>query len=226
MTIDPNHVIETYGYWGIAGIVALESMGIPLPGETILIAAAAWAGLTHHLRIELVITAAAAGAIVGDFIGFQIGRQIGCPLLLRYGTRIGLTEPRLKLAQYFFRRHGGKVVFFGRFIAVLRALAALLAGTNQMSWRRFLLFNALGGISWATAFGVLAYLFGTSISRIADEIGIAFPILAVTAAVIGLVLVKRYEQRLILEAEKALPGPLCGPHLHRKRRNGAGPSKS
>jgi membrane protein DedA with SNARE-associated domain len=176
MTIDPNHVIATYGYWGIAGIVGLESMGIPLPGETILIAAA-WAGITHQLRLELVIAAAAAGAIVGDFIGFQIGRQIGCPFLLRYGPHIGLTEPRLKLAQYFFRRHGGKVVFFGRFVAVLRTLAAISAGINQMSWWRFLLFNALGGITWATVFGVLAYLFGTSISGIADEIGIVFPML-------------------------------------------------
>jgi len=111
MITEATRFIADYGYWGIAGVVGLESMGIPLPGETILIAAAAWAAFSHQLSIELVIAAAAGGAIVGDSLGYLIGRRIGFPLLLRYGARIGATEARLKVGQYLFLRHGGKVVF-------------------------------------------------------------------------------------------------------------------
>jgi membrane protein DedA with SNARE-associated domain len=208
MNVDPSQLIASYGYWGIAGVVGLESMGVPLPGETVLIAAATWAGLTHQLRIEFVIAAAAAGAIIGDSIGFWIGRQIGFPLLLRHGHYIGLTEPRLKLGQYLFLRHGGKVVFFGRFVALLRTLAAFLAGVNRMSWPRFLAFNASGGIVWATVFGVGGYVFGTSLHPVTGHLGIALLVLGVMAAVAGLIFVRRHEQRLLIDAESALPGPL------------------
>ena len=212
MTIDATRFIADYGYWGLAGVVGLESMGIPLPGETMLIAAATWAALTHQLSIELVIAAAAAGAIVGDSIGFLIGRQIGFPLLLRYGARIGMTEARLKVGQYLFLRHGAKVVFFGRFIALLRTLAALLAGINQMPWPRFLFFNASGGIVWATVFGVGAYMFGNVLHRLTGPLAIVFAILGAAAALTGFVLARRHEQRLLAEAERALPGPLARPH--------------
>jgi membrane protein DedA with SNARE-associated domain len=119
------HLIAPYGYWTVGGIIALESMGLPLPGEATLVAAAVYAATTHHLNIWLVIAAAATGAIVGDNIGYWIGREIGYPLLLRYGHYVYLTEARIKLGQYLFFRHGGKIVFFGRFVAVLRALAAI-----------------------------------------------------------------------------------------------------
>jgi membrane protein DedA with SNARE-associated domain len=125
------HLIATYGYWTVGGIIALESMGLPLPGEATLIAAAVYAATTHHLNIWLVIAAAATGAIVGDNIGYWIGREIGYRLLLRYGHYVYLTEARIKLGQYLFFRHGGKIVFFGRFVAVLRALAAILAGRQS-----------------------------------------------------------------------------------------------
>jgi membrane protein DedA with SNARE-associated domain len=132
-----SHLISAYGYWVVGGVVALESIGIPVPGETALVAAAIYAATTQELNIWLVIVAAACGAIFGDNIGMAIGREIGYRLLTRYGPRIGLSERRIKLGQYLFRRHGGKVVFFGRFVAVLRALAAFLAGANCMPWRRF-----------------------------------------------------------------------------------------
>src|SRR5579875_484024 len=127
-----SHLLSTYGYWAVLIFVAIESTGIPFPGETMLLAAAIYAGTTHHLQIWFVIAAAAAGAILGDNLGFWVGREGGFRLLRRFGRRVGLNERKLKLGMYLFRRHGGKVVFFGRFVAVLRAWAAFLAGTNCM----------------------------------------------------------------------------------------------
>ena len=153
-TSDLLHLLNTYGYWAVLVFVAIESTGIPFPGETMLLVAAIYAGTTHRLSIALVIAAAASGAILGDNLGFWIGREGGYRLLRRYGRYIRLEERRLKLGQYLFMRHGGKVVFFGRFVAVLRAWAAFLAGTNRMPWAPFLIYNALGGIIWATLYGL------------------------------------------------------------------------
>ena len=149
-TTDLQHFLVTYGYWAVFVFVAIESIGIPFPGETMLLVAAIDAGTTHQLSIVLVIIAATCGAILGDNLGFWIGREGGYRLLRRYGRYIGFNERRVKLGLYLFRKHGGKIVFFGRFVAVLRAWAAFLAGVNRMQWSRFLLFNALGGVSWAT----------------------------------------------------------------------------
>src|SRR3954470_8214198 len=144
-----THLIATHGYWLVATIVALESMGLPLPGETVLVTAAIYAGTTHELNIGVLVAAAAVGATLGDNVGFWVGRRFGYRLLLRHGDRVGLTVRRIKLGQFIFERHGGAVVFFGRFIALLRVLAALLAGVNCMRWWRFLFFNAVGGVTWA-----------------------------------------------------------------------------
>ncbi len=165
---DVTQMIGQYGYGAVALAVGIESIGIPFPGETMLIAAAVYAGSTHQLSVTLVVVAAAAGAIMGDNIGFWIGREFGFRFLLRYGRYVRVTEPRIKLGQYLFLRHGGKVVFFGRFVAVLRALAAALAGTNRMSWLRFLAFNAAGGIAWATIYGFGAYLLGQQITLVLE----------------------------------------------------------
>jgi membrane protein DedA with SNARE-associated domain len=214
MQVDLAHLIHTYGYWAVGGVVGLESLGVPMPGETMLIAAATFAGATHRLDIELVIAAAAVGAIAGDTAGFWIGRGVGWPLLHRYGGRIGLTEPRLKLGQYLFLRHGGKVVFFARFIAALRAFAALLAGANRMQWRRFLMFNALGGTMWAALIGAGAYLFGHQLHKFAAPIGILLLVAVVAVAIVGFIFVRRHEKALIAEAERALPGPIRHRHHH------------
>ncbi|HYA29752.1 MAG TPA: DedA family protein, partial [Acidobacteriota bacterium] len=155
-----SQLIATYGYWAIGGIVAFEGVGLPVPGETVLVAAAVYAGTTHDLEILLVIVAAAVGSILGSIAGFWIGWEGGYRLLLRYGHYIRLTESKIKLGQYLFLRHGGKIVFFARFVAVLRVFAAVLAGANRMSWSRFLLFNAAGGIIWATLYGAGAYYLG------------------------------------------------------------------
>ncbi len=201
-------LISTYGYWVIAGVVALESMGLPVPGETTLVAAAVYAGTTHRLSLSLVLVAAAAGAIIGDNLGFWIGRELGYRLLIRYGRYARITAGRIKLGQYLFLRHGGKVVFFGRFVAVLRALAAFLAGANRMGWRSFLLFNAVGGIAWAIVYGCAGYVFGAQVHRLLGRVGLAALAVAVASLIAGLVFLRRHEAQLEAEAERALPGPL------------------
>src|SRR5437870_12328438 len=194
-TSELMHFLTAYGYWAVLFFVAIESTGIPFPGETMLLVAAIYAGTTHRLSIALVIVAAASGAILGDNLGFWIGREGGYRLLRRYGRYIRLEERRLKLGQYLFLRHGGKVVFFGRFVAVLRAWAAFLAGTNRMPWPRFLFFNALGGITWATIYGLGGYFLGDNIHRLTGPVGTIFIVLAVLIIIVSVVFVWRNERR-------------------------------
>lgn len=197
-----------YGYWAIFLIVALESAGLPLPGEITLITAAIIAATTQSLDIGIVIAVAAAGAMIGDNIGYWVGREFGFHLLLRHGRRVGIHERQLKLGQFLFLRHGGKVVFFGRMVAVLRVLAALLAGVNRMPWRHFLVCNIGGGILWAGLYGGGAYLFGRKVQEIAGPASL----LALLAGVIAMVVSARYirgHQRAMEDAaERAFPGPL------------------
>jgi membrane protein DedA with SNARE-associated domain len=201
-------LVATHGYWIVAVIVALESTGIPVPGETMLVSAAIFAGKTHRLNIWLVIAAAAIGAIAGDSLGYGIGRTFGHRFLLKHGPKLHMDARRIKLGQYLFKRHGGKVVFFGRFVAVLRALAALLAGVNNMDWRRFILCNAAGGIVWATVFGLGAYSLGEELDRLRRTAAVVLSVLAVIGAVAGFWFIRRHEAALEAEAERALPGPV------------------
>ena len=207
-TSDLMHLLTAYGYLAVLVFVGIESIGIPFPGETMLLIAAIYAGTTHRLFIPFVIGAAAIGAILGDNIGFLVGREGGFRLLRRYGRYIGLDDRKLKLGFYLFRKHGGKVVFFGRFIAILRTLAAFLAGTNRMPWSRFLLFNALGGIVWATIYGMGGYLLGKNIHRFTGPIGTVTIILGVLIVLVLFILLRRNEHRLEDEAEKSFPGSL------------------
>lgn len=203
-----QHYLATYGYLAVFIFVAIESTGIPFPGETLLLIAAIDAGRTHQLSIVLVIIAAACGAIIGDNIGFFVGREGGYRVLRRYGRYIGFNERRLKVGIYLFRRHGGKVVFFGRFIAVLRAWAAFLAGVNRMKWDRFLLFNALGGIVWATLYGLGGYLLGENIHRLVGPIGTVTIVLGAIIIIAFVIFVWRNERQLEERAERELPGPI------------------
>ena len=203
-----GHLVSTYGLSVVAVVIGLESAGLPLPGETTLVAAALYAGTTGRLNVALVVVAAAAGAIVGDNIGYWIGRRFGYPLIFRHQSTLHLTQRRLKLGQYLFHRHGGKVVFFGRFVAILRALAGLLAGVNCMEWRRFLLFNATGGIFWATLYGYGAYLFGRKLTNTLTSVGFLLGGIAALLVIVGLIVVRKHEKRWADAAERALPGPL------------------
>jgi membrane protein DedA with SNARE-associated domain len=194
--------LASYGYLVVFLLVMAESIGLPVPGETALIGAALFAGSTHKLEIGWVIAVAIAGAIIGDNIGFSIGRYGGARLLLRYGHRIGLHEGRLKIGIWLFRRHGGKVVFWGRFVSILRTYAAFLAGTNRMAWPRFLFFNAAGAIVWATAFGVAYYVFGSALKKLSTTIDITLGVAGVLVLVAFLVWSKRKEDELLERAER------------------------
>lgn len=185
-----TNLLRDYGYPLVGVFVGIESSGIPFPGETMLVTAAVYAG-TGHLSIAWVIVAGAVGAIVGDNLGFVAGRLGGRPLVLRYGRYIRVRKQHLEYAERFFTRHGDKTVFLGRFVAVLRAWAALLAGINRMAWSTFLVYNAAGGILWATIFGVLGYTLGHNLPvlervlRILGVVGVAVAVLAVAAAYVA-----------------------------------------
>jgi membrane protein DedA with SNARE-associated domain len=206
-----SHLVSTYGYGAVGAIVGLESAAVPLPGEATLIAAAIVAGTSDVLDIRLVIAAAATGAIIGDNFGYWVGSRIGYRLLLRFGRYIHLTERRIKVGQYLFLRYGAHVVFFGRFVAVLRPLAAFLAGANRMPWGRFFLYNAAGGIAWAALYGSAGYFLGHDAHRLAGPVAVSIGAAAVIALVIAVTLLRRHERDLEAEAEAALPGALRPP---------------
>jgi membrane protein DedA with SNARE-associated domain len=199
-----QHLLGQYGYAAIFVIVMLESAGIPMPGETILVSAAVYAGTGHALDIRWVIAAAAGGAILGDNIGFWVGREFGEPLLEKWGHLVGLDVRKRMLGRYLFARHGGLIVFFGRFVALLRAFAALLAGANGLAPWRFFAFNAAGGIVWATCFGLGGYLLGAGIHRIAGPVGWTLLTAALIAGVVLWRYYKRHEENLLAKAEREM----------------------
>lgn len=201
--------LESYGYLVVFLLVMIESIGVPVPGETALIGAALYAGSTHKLEIWGVIGVAIAGAIIGDNIGFSIGRYGGAKLLLRHGHKIRLHEGRLKIGIWLFRRHGGKVVFWGRFVSILRTYAAFLAGTNQMAWPRFLVFNAAGAVVWATAFGVAYYVFGSALQKLSTTIDVTLGVAGAVILVAFLVWSKRKEDELLERAEREIEGSVA-----------------
>jgi membrane protein DedA with SNARE-associated domain/membrane-associated phospholipid phosphatase len=163
-------LIASYGYVVLFLLVGLESFGIPLPGETSLVTAAAFAAL-GHLSISAVIATAIAAAIVGDNGGYWIGRKGGIPLVRRYGRLVHLQESSLARAHAFFERHGPTTVFIGRFIALLRTWAAVLAGAARMPYGTFMLYNALGAVCWAVIVGTLGYAFGRNLPQLEYYIG-------------------------------------------------------
>src|SRR3984957_4183755 len=163
-----EHLVETYGLVVVAGVILLESLGLPVPGETVLIVASIYAGTSHaHLNIVEVILTAAAGGLVGQVIGYVIGREFGYWLLLRYGAYLRITESRIKLGEYLFLRHGGKIIFISRFVPVLRSIAGILAGANRMPWRQFLLTSTVGALVTAAILGFAAYMLGRQVERLA-----------------------------------------------------------
>lgn len=206
--------IILYGYIVIGVVIALESFGFPLPGEATLIAACVYAGGTHRLSIVPLLLAAVIGAIVGDNIGYWIGREAGSRLLMRYGGRIGISAARLRLGQFLFLKHGGKLVFFGRFVAVLRVLAALLAGTNQMQWWRFFAFNVAGAIVWVGIYGLTAYVIGGQVEHIVGPIGIAALLLAASVFAFGYFRFRRHEVSLQAAADAYFRGRSEAPENH------------
>ncbi|MGW7382570.1 DedA family protein [Streptomyces sp. NPDC054794] len=187
-----------YGYWAVGVVVLVEDFGVPAPGETILIAAGIYAG-AGRLNIVAVATLAFAAAVVGDNIGYLIGRSGGRTFVHRWGRHVFLTPERFQKAEEFFTGHGGKVVTVARFVEGLRQANGIVAGTSGMAWRRFLAFNALGAALWVGLWATLAYAAGTHITTLYDEITryqlyalIALGVLA--AALVGRHLLRRRHQ--------------------------------
>ena len=189
-------LLHMCGYAGLALVVGLESLGLPLPGEGLLIMAAIYAGSTHNLNPYLVGASAAFGSIVGQMLGYGIGFGVGYRLLRRYGARIGLTSRRLALGRLLFRRHGTKVIIIARFVIVLRVIAALLAGANRMPLRRFIVANVVGSIAWAAFYSIGASMLGTQMKHASGPIGIAVGVVALLVFGLGSWIMHRHERRL------------------------------
>ncbi|WP_333778885.1 DedA family protein [Streptomyces sp. IBSBF 3136] len=162
-------LLDHYGYWAVGAIVLVEDFGVPAPGETILLAAGVFAG-AGRLNIVAVAAIAFVAAVLGDNIGYLIGRSGGRAFVHRWGRYVFLTPKRFQAAEEFFRRHGGKIVTVARFIKGLRQANGIIAGTTGMPWRRFLLFNALGAALWVGLWTTLSYLVGSHITTVYDEI--------------------------------------------------------
>jgi membrane protein DedA with SNARE-associated domain len=185
-----------YGYWAVGAVIFVEDFGVPAPGETILIAAGIYAG-AGRLNIVTVTMIAFVAAVAGDNVGYLIGRWGGRALVHRWGRYVFLTAERFHRAEVFFTRHGGKIVTVARFVEGLRQANGIIAGTSGMRWRRFLVFNALGAALWVGLWATLAYLAGTHITTLYEEIS-------------------RYQLYLLI-ALGVLAAALVGRHLLRRR---------
>ncbi|MDJ0346135.1 DedA family protein [Streptomyces sp. H10-C2] len=194
---DVAPVLDHWGYLAVGGLVFVEDFGVPVPGETVMIAAAVYAG-AGRLNIVAVAVIAMVAAVAGDNVGYAIGRFGGHRLLARYGRYVLLTPARVTKAEAFFDRHGGKVVTVARFIEGLRQANGIIAGLSGMSWRRFMAFNALGAALWVGAWVTLGYLAGQHLDTLYPAI-------------------QRYELHL-LAAAALLIAALIARHLLRRRR--------
>jgi membrane protein DedA with SNARE-associated domain len=195
--------IDHHHQWALLllfALVGLESFGLPLPGETALIACAVLAS-QGSLAIGWVIVVATLAAIIGDNLGYWVARHGGRPLLERHRFTRAYAERYLPRGERFFAKHGAKAVFFGRFVAVLRVTAAWIAGLSRMHWWRFLLWNALGGIVWATSVALIAYFLGDAAASAIGKYGLYAAGGAVLFAAIGFFVVRRIERRVVEEDE-------------------------
>jgi membrane-associated protein len=195
-------IAETIGYPLVFALIAIETMGIPVPGETALITASIVAS-RGRLDIEVVIALAAAAAILGDNVGFAIGRKLGRRLLTAPGPLLHHRRRVIAIGEPFFDRHGPKAVFLGRWVTGLRITAAWMAGVTRMSWPTFVFWNALGGVAWATSIGLLAYFVGHTAETIVHVAGFGGAgVVVVGGFVLWLVLrVRRRRAEALVEAE-------------------------
>ncbi|HEY1510826.1 MAG TPA: DedA family protein [Solirubrobacteraceae bacterium] len=177
--------LDNYGYAAVAGLVLVEDFGVPVPGETVLILGAVYAG-TGRLNIWLVALLGFAGALLGDNIGFAIGHFGGRPLVERYGRYVFLTPERLDKTTRFFDRHGGKIIIVARFIEGLRQANGIIAGTTGMHWKRFVIFNAIGAALWVAVWTSVGYFSGSHINTIYDDVTRYDTYLAIAAGLVVL----------------------------------------
>ncbi|TMC21307.1 MAG: DedA family protein [Chloroflexi bacterium] len=197
-----REALANFGYPAVILFVMIECLGIPFPGETMLLLASFYAAVDHRLQIPIVIICAASGAMLGDNFGYTIGRIGGRPFVERFGRYFFVKPQHLVYAERFFARHGGKTVFLGRFTTLLRLWAAFLAGMHNMHWRTFLLYNAAGGIVWAIVYGMLGYLAGrvfhnnfVQIEQLAHTLGWVTGGIIVIVVLTVILLIRRKVQR-------------------------------
>jgi membrane protein DedA with SNARE-associated domain len=192
-----TRLLQLYTYPVLLSLVLLESLGIPLPGEIALVTAAAYA--SHgRISIYVVIVLAALGATVGGALGYLIGLKGGLPLIVRYGGYIGIRRSHVEKAHAFFERNGSKTILFGRFIAILRTWAAVIAGAACMSVTKFLVFNTAGSVAWAIVFGFLGYYFGRDLpllERYISRFSMASMIVGVVAVIMFIVYTRQKSRR-------------------------------
>ena len=193
-----TQLLLDYGLVLLFAFVAVESAGVPIPGETALITAAQFARPEHHhWSLLSVIVVAAAAAIIGDNVGYLLGRYGGRSLINRWGFIQRYAEKALPPSERFFAKHGAKTVFFGRFIAVLRVTAAWLAGLSHMQWWRFFLWNAAGGIVWAIGVSLLAYWAGKAVAEAVSKYGLYGVLVLLVLGVLGFFGVRAWRKRML-----------------------------
>jgi membrane protein DedA with SNARE-associated domain len=193
--------VSIYGIWIVAAFIALESVGIPLPAEAALIAAGFFAARNQDLDIWSLLTVSIVAAIFGEIVGFWIGKRFGHQLLMRYGTRLGMTEGRIRIGQWLFMRYGGRFVFIARFLPFLRNMAAVLAGTNSMAQRTFYFASATAAAAWIICYGLAAYSFGEAFANVASPAAVCLGLAAALMVLAAPALMLRYERRLLAKAE-------------------------
>jgi membrane protein DedA with SNARE-associated domain len=187
----------------LPALIGLESMGVPSPGETALILAAVLAS-QGQLNIELVIAIGAASAILGDNLGYLLGRHFGRDVLEGRGPFQQRRIRLVRMGDRYFQGHGAKTVFIGRWVALIRFATAWLAGINGMRFRTFFVWNALGGITWATAYGVIGYYGGNAVAHVLERAGIVAAVLLAVVIVVLLIAHRLRERR----AERSLGAEL------------------
>jgi len=196
-----TQLLIDYGLVLLFLLVAVESAGVPLPGETAMIAAAVLARPEHHIHsLASVIVVGAAGAIVGDNVGYALGRFGGRKLLARWSVTQRYAAKALPPSERFFKRHGAKAVFFGRFIALLRVTAAWLAGISHMPWWRFVAWNAAGGVVWAAGVSLLAYWAGKAVAEAVNHYGLYGVVAALILGGLILLGLKIWRNRIVESA--------------------------
>jgi len=188
-----SRLLQSYTYPVLVGLVLLESVGIPLPGEIALVTAAAYAS-AGNISIFIVIILAALSAIVGGILGYWIGIKGGLPLVVRYGGYVGIRKSHIEKTHAFFERNGAKTILFGRFVAILRTWAAVVAGAACMSFKKFVTYTSIGSIVWAIVFGSLGYFFGRDLPLLEKHIARAsFGVLAL--ALVGIAIYFIFDRR-------------------------------
>ena len=203
MTAHIEQLLHQYGYAAIFIVIALENVGLPVPGETILVTSAIFAAETHELNVFGIVGIAIAACIAGSIGGFAIGRYGEQHFLHTWGPKVHLKERDLRLGQYLFRRYGAAVVLVARYVAILRSLASLLAGANRMDSHRFVIFTSLGAAAWAATYGFGAYALGRRLAELSASATI--PLVAVVALLViaGIWFVHHNRARLQREADRA-----------------------